>query len=44
MSSKLKYSDSLPEYMKGLVNLKNANSRQYQWLWEHGCELYMKIG
>jgi len=38
MSSKLKYTDDLPMYMKGLTNIKNANSIQYQWLWEHGCE------
>jgi len=24
--------------MVGLTNIKNANSVQYQWLWENGCE------
>ena len=37
MSSKLKYTDNLPVYMAGLTNIKNANSGQYQWLWENGC-------
>jgi len=37
MSSKLKYTDDLPVYMAGLTNIKNANSVQYQWLWENGC-------
>jgi len=37
MSSKLKYTDDLPIYMAGLTNIKNANSQQYQWLWENGC-------
>ena len=37
MSSKLKYIDDLPIYMAGLTNIKNANSIQYQWLWENGC-------
>lgn len=37
MSSKLKYTDELPIYMVGLTNIKNANSMQYQWLWENGC-------
>jgi len=38
MSSKLKYTDDLPAYIAGLTNIKNANSMQYQWLWENGCE------
>jgi len=38
MSSKLKYTDNLPVYMAGLTNIKSANSVQYQWLWENGCE------
>jgi len=37
MSSKLKYTDSLPVHMARLTNIKNANSVQYQWLWENGC-------
>ena len=36
--TKLQYSDSLPVYMRGLVNIRNANSVQYQWLYTHGCE------
>ena len=37
MANKLKYTDDLPVYMAGLTNIKNANSIQYQWLWENGC-------
>lgn len=28
---------SLPIYMQSLTNIKNANKRQYQWLYEHKC-------
>jgi uncharacterized protein YprB with RNaseH-like and TPR domain len=35
--AKLKYTDTLPGYMEGLANIKNANKKQYQWLYEHGC-------
>ncbi len=38
MSSKLKYTESLPTYMQGLSNIKLANSMQYQWLYTHGCK------
>jgi len=34
---KLRYTDSLPQYMQGLVNIRHANATQYQWLYEHGC-------
>lgn len=27
----------LPGYMLGLTNIKNANARQYQWLYENKC-------
>lgn len=36
--SELRYTDSLPQYMKGLVNIKLATKSQYQWLYEHGCQ------
>ena len=34
----LKYTQSLPNYMKDLVNIKRANATQYQWLFQHGCQ------
>jgi len=33
----LRYTESLPIFMTGLVNIKKANTKQYQWLYEHGC-------
>jgi len=33
----LRYTECLPIFMTGLVNIKKANTKQYQWLYEHGC-------
>jgi len=33
----LKYTESLPKFMQDLTNIKRANTKQYQWLYEHGC-------
>lgn len=30
--------NKLPVYMQGLINIKRANNKQYQWLYEHRCE------
>lgn len=36
--SRLKYTECLPKFMRGLVNIKRANQMQYLWLYEHGCK------
>lgn len=35
--SQLRYTQSLPKSMEGLVNPKRANNQQYDWLYRHGC-------
>ena len=37
MSSQLKYTEVLPQYMKGVTKLPTASTK-YQWLYEHGCK------
>jgi len=34
---KLRYTESLPNYMQGLTNIKRATNMQYDWLYSHGC-------
>lgn len=34
----LKYTQSLPVFMKNVNSIKRCNATQYQWLYEHGCK------
>jgi len=40
MPKTLKYTDCLPKFMARVANLKKANSTQYLWLYEHGCNAH----